>query len=60
MIWGVMGMILAIPLLGILKVIFDRTESLRPLGYFLDERGISSNNGGGFKEKVMKWLGKKK
>ena len=57
MIWGVMGMILAIPLLGILKVIFDRTESLRPLGYFLDERGISSNNGGGFKEKVMKWLG---
>jgi predicted PurR-regulated permease PerM len=59
MIWGVMGMILAIPLLGILKVILDRTESLRPLGYFLDERGISSNGGGGFKEKVMKWVGKK-
>jgi predicted PurR-regulated permease PerM len=55
MIWGVMGMILAIPLLGILKVILDRTESLRPLGYFLDERGISSN-GGGFQDKVKNWV----
>jgi predicted PurR-regulated permease PerM len=54
MIWGVMGMLLAIPLLGILKVILDHSSTLRPLGYFLDERGISSN--GGFQEKVKEWV----
>ncbi len=53
-VWGVMGMILAIPLLGILKVVFDNIESLRPLGYALDERDISS--GGGKQEKVKKWV----
>lgn len=38
MIWGVSGMVLFIPLLGGLKVIFDETNSLRPLGYLLGDR----------------------
>jgi len=35
MIWGVMGMILAIPVLGILNVIFNHVPSLKPFGYLL-------------------------
>lgn len=35
MIWGVAGMILAIPLLGITKIIFDHIESLKPFGYLI-------------------------
>ncbi|MBP4137169.1 AI-2E family transporter [Flavobacterium geliluteum] len=32
---GISGMFLAIPLLAILKIIFDRIESLEPWGYFM-------------------------
>ena len=35
MIWGEMGMILAIPVLGILNVIFNHVPSLKPFGYLL-------------------------
>ncbi|MFW5758445.1 MAG: AI-2E family transporter, partial [Bacteroidota bacterium] len=54
MVWGVMGMILSIPLIAIIKVIFNHIESLRPLGYALDERDISSDNGK--EDKVKEWL----
>jgi predicted PurR-regulated permease PerM len=32
LIWGIPGMVLAIPLLGIAKIIFDNIEKLQPLG----------------------------
>lgn len=35
MIWGIMGMILAIPILGILNVIMNNVPSLKPFGYLL-------------------------
>lgn len=35
LIWGVPGMILAIPLLGILKIICDHVEGLKPYGYLM-------------------------
>lgn len=35
--WGVAGMFLAIPLTGIIKLIFDRIELLKPWGYFLSD-----------------------
>jgi predicted PurR-regulated permease PerM len=35
LIWGIPGMILAIPLLGIVKVVCDNVESLAPLGHLL-------------------------
>ncbi len=35
--WGVSGMFLSIPLTAILKVIFDRVEPLKPLGYLLGD-----------------------
>ncbi len=33
--WGVSGMVLFIPLVGVLKILFDKTERLRPYGYLL-------------------------
>lgn len=36
MIWGALGMILAIPLLAIIKVICDAIEPLKPIGFLLD------------------------
>ncbi|MHB8261432.1 MAG: hypothetical protein ACYDEC_14300 [Bacteroidia bacterium] len=35
--WGISGMFLAIPLTGVIKLIFDRIESLKPWGYFLSD-----------------------
>jgi predicted PurR-regulated permease PerM len=32
---GVSGMFLALPILAVLKVIFDRVESLEPWGYLM-------------------------
>ena len=36
-IWGIAGMILFIPIIGILKIIFDHVESLKPLGYIIGD-----------------------
>jgi predicted PurR-regulated permease PerM len=35
--WGVSGMILFIPLVGVLKITFDRIPSLAPYGYLLGD-----------------------
>jgi predicted PurR-regulated permease PerM len=35
--WGIGGMFLAIPLTAIVKVIFDRIESLKPFGFLLGD-----------------------
>ncbi|MEO6902393.1 MAG: AI-2E family transporter [Bacteroidia bacterium] len=37
LIWGVAGMMLFIPFLGMIKVIFDDIQSLQPYGYLLGE-----------------------
>ncbi len=57
LVWGVMGMLLVIPVMGIIKVVFDSIETLRPFGYVLDERDIST--GGGAIGKVKEWVQKK-
>ena len=36
-IWGAMGLVLAIPIVGATKIIFDHVDSLRPLGAWLGE-----------------------
>jgi predicted PurR-regulated permease PerM len=36
-IWGAMGLILAIPITGAMKVIFDHIDALRPFGAWLEE-----------------------
>jgi predicted PurR-regulated permease PerM len=35
--WGIAGMILFIPFLGILKIIFDKIETLQPYGYLIGD-----------------------
>ncbi len=35
MIWGIPGMILAIPLLGITKIVFEHVEPLKPFAYLI-------------------------
>lgn len=37
LVWGIPGMILAIPLLGIIKIICDNVEPWKPVGYLLGE-----------------------
>jgi predicted PurR-regulated permease PerM len=36
-IWGIPGMILAIPILGIIKIICDHVPALQPVGYLIGE-----------------------
>lgn len=36
--WGISGMILFVPLIGILRVIFEQIEELKPYGYLLGNR----------------------
>jgi predicted PurR-regulated permease PerM len=36
-IWGAMGLILAVPITGAMKIIFDHVEGLRPWGAWLGE-----------------------
>jgi predicted PurR-regulated permease PerM len=38
MIWGVSGMFLSIPVIAVLKIIFDRIDSLKPWGILLGEQ----------------------
>ena len=35
LIWGIAGMVLTIPLLGMTKIIFDNVEPLKPLGFLM-------------------------
>jgi putative permease len=37
LVWGIIGMFLAIPVIAIIKVIFDRVEGLKPWGMVLGE-----------------------
>lgn len=45
--WGVIGALIAVPLLVILKVICDHFDSLAPLGEFLSARAVPLGNGEG-------------
>jgi predicted PurR-regulated permease PerM len=45
MLWGAAGMILALPVIAILKVVFDSVESLEPYGYLLgDSVEVATHN----------------
>lgn len=43
-VWGIVGMLIAIPALGVLKVVFDNIPSLRPLGYLFGLEDISKED----------------
>ena len=39
-IWGVMGALLAVPILAAIKIVCDHIEGLAPIGEFLGQYGI--------------------
>ena len=45
LIWGVSGMFLSIPVMAILKIIFDRVEALKPWGVLLGSGDKESHRG---------------
>ena len=55
-VWGIPGMILAIPILGITKIICDHVPALEPYGYLLGEE---KKEGEGFLKKIKGWFKKK-
>lgn len=51
MLWGISGMFLSLPAVAILKVIFDRVETLKPWGLLLGDVIPARSSGGGKKNK---------
>lgn len=56
--WGVPGMVLAIPLLGIVKIICDHVEPLKPYGYLIGEEKKEKRPG--IREKMLSRFGRNK
>lgn len=56
MVWGLGGMIMAIPLTGMVKIVCDNVEELHPYGYLL---GKSNESGGSIFNKIRKRLQRK-
>ncbi|HEY8400376.1 MAG TPA: AI-2E family transporter [Cytophagaceae bacterium] len=56
--WGVAGMIIFLPFLGVLKIVFDHVESLHPYGYLIGDD--NENNGPTFIQKIKSKFKKKK
>lgn len=55
LVWGISGMILAIPFFGILKIVLDSIEPLRPYGYLIGTRNGEKDNEQ-TKEKIKSWF----
>ncbi|MGC8751419.1 AI-2E family transporter [Hydrotalea sp.] len=61
LLWGIPGMFLALPILAILKIIFDSVESLEPWGYLLgDDSETKSTKSAKRKNIFNKLLNRKK
>jgi predicted PurR-regulated permease PerM len=56
-VWGIPGMILSIPLLGMAKIICDRVEPLKPVGYLIGEDKKKSEDNS-LMDKLKKRFGK--
>jgi predicted PurR-regulated permease PerM len=54
LVWGIPGMVLALPLLGIAKVIFDNIESLKPYGFLVGKK--KEKNDESPIKKIKKWF----
>ncbi len=49
-VWGVSGMILAVPVFGMMKIVFDRFAPLKPYGFLLG--GLENKKSSGFMDKI--------
>jgi predicted PurR-regulated permease PerM len=56
--WGISGMVLFLPLLGIAKIILDTIPSLQPIGYLIGEDEEAT--GQGFGSQIKVWFKKLK
>jgi len=45
LLWGAMGLLLAVPITAGMKIVFDHVESLKPLGAWLGEESGRNGNG---------------
>lgn len=54
--WGIAGLILFVPIFGILKIIFDHTRELKPLGFLIGYERPGAKEG--FLEKIQKKIKK--
>lgn len=57
LVWGIAGMILAIPVTAIIKIIFDNIPALKPYGYLIG--GSTKEKNQSIVVKFKKWFGKK-
>lgn len=53
-VWGIPGMILALPVLGIVKIVFDNIEPLKPYGFLIGENKKKSDKN--LPEKIKSWF----
>jgi len=56
LLWGVPGMILFIPILGITKIVCDNIDGLKPIGFLIGKEKKSKDSD--LKEKVKGWFKK--
>ncbi|MGB0177043.1 MAG: AI-2E family transporter [Owenweeksia sp.] len=54
-VWGIVGMIIFIPLVGIIKIVCDRIPVLHSVGYMLGEEDIESSSG---ENALERWAGR--
>jgi predicted PurR-regulated permease PerM len=54
LVWGIPGMVLAIPLLGIVKIVCDHIESLKPYGYLIGQEKKGKRKG--LIKKIKSWF----
>ena len=57
--WGIPGMILAIPLMGIAKIVCDNIEPLKPFGFLIGEEK-KKRKSGGWGQKIKGWFKKRR
>src|SRR5690349_22225494 len=54
LVWGIPGMVLAIPLLGIVKIICDHIEPLKPYGFLIGQERKGKRKG--IIDKIKSWF----
>ncbi|WP_207422698.1 AI-2E family transporter [Desertivirga brevis] len=59
LVWGIAGLVVAIPLLGMLKIVCDNIEELKPYGYLIGEEKKKQSGSQPWMEKVKKIFSKK-
>ncbi|NJK96633.1 MAG: hypothetical protein HC905_18450 [Bacteroidales bacterium] len=59
MLWGIAGVILFIPLLGMLKIIFDNVEGLQPYAYLVGNQKSDTATRDAWKKIKKKFKGRK-